>query len=260
MANLKGENVKRFVENISKDVATSAYEGGGSGGGSNAPSYWDNCNTVDEWENNELNKIYARDKEAIDEGLSQPGMAIDWYKTFASYNPETGEYDEEAVLKDFVTIFSKEALSKFIPLNTPIKDIEEYVGSNFDIYLTPYNLENKVKTNLGINLYASFFGNGEINGSFHVFGVCYFTMTISFSEDTTLQDFLDELLLHRSTNPFNIGDGLDWLRSTLTANGKKFEPKRYWPGSHPKQETTFLLSAAPFLKAYTCRWNIYNPK
>lgn len=34
MANLKQENVKRFIEDISKDVAKNAYEGGGSGGGS----------------------------------------------------------------------------------------------------------------------------------------------------------------------------------------------------------------------------------
>lgn len=34
MANFKAKNVKRFVEDISKDVAEKAYEGGGSGGGS----------------------------------------------------------------------------------------------------------------------------------------------------------------------------------------------------------------------------------
>lgn len=33
MANFKPENVKRFVEDISKDVAKNAYNGGGSGGG-----------------------------------------------------------------------------------------------------------------------------------------------------------------------------------------------------------------------------------
>lgn len=33
MANFKQENVKRFIEDISKDVADKAYEGGGSGGG-----------------------------------------------------------------------------------------------------------------------------------------------------------------------------------------------------------------------------------
>lgn len=33
MANLKQENVKRFIEDISKEVAKNAYEGGGQGGG-----------------------------------------------------------------------------------------------------------------------------------------------------------------------------------------------------------------------------------
>ena len=259
MANLKPERVKRFVEDISEDVATSAYEGGDSGGESNAPSYWDNCSVVAEWENNELNKIYARDKEIIDAGLSQPGMDIDWYKTFISYNPETGEYDEEAVLKDFFTIFSKEVISKFIPLNTPIKDIKEYVDESLHIYLTPYDLTNKAITNLQMFLDVQIFESGEIRGSFLLFDTYYFSATISFSEDATLQDFLDELLLHRTANPFNFNSDLYWLCSTLVAQGKKFEPKRYWPG-HSKQETYFLLSATPFLKAYTYRWNIYHPK
>ena len=259
MANLKPERVKRFVEDISEEVATSAYEDGGSGGGSSAPSYWDNCSVVAEWENNELNKIYAKDKEIIDEELSQPGMQINWSQSFTHYNQETGELDEEAVLKDFVTIFSKEVISKFIPLNTPIKDIKEYVDADFSIDLIPYDLTNKDKTNLRMFLDVSIFGGGEIRGSFLLFDEYYFSMTVQFSEDTTLQDFLDELLLHRTANPFNFSSDLYWLCSTLVAKGKKFEPKRYWPG-HSKQETYFLLSATPFLKAYTYRWGIGSPK
>lgn len=76
MANLKQENVKRFIEDISKDVADKAYEGGGSGGdivmyGPEEASYRVNWQSVVDFMQNTL-KIDVNTKATYSHGVAVP--------------------------------------------------------------------------------------------------------------------------------------------------------------------------------------------
>lgn len=77
MANFKPENVKRFIEDVSKEVAKNAYEGGGSGGGDiviygpEEASYRVNWQSVVDFMQNTLN-INVNTKAASSQGILVP--------------------------------------------------------------------------------------------------------------------------------------------------------------------------------------------
>ena len=88
MANFKGKNVKRFVEDISKDVADKAYEGGGTDGGSSLINVPANSRITLNG-NKLLQLLIAKgvdvDAEFNTEGLSYSGILLGGVILFTHY-------------------------------------------------------------------------------------------------------------------------------------------------------------------------------
>ena len=89
MANFKAENVKRFIEDVSKDVSEKAYEGGGSGGGSSVIEV--PANSTLTLDGNKLLQLLIAKGVDVDVELTpysstgKSGILLGWSKSVTSY-------------------------------------------------------------------------------------------------------------------------------------------------------------------------------
>ena len=159
MANLKPENVKRFVEDISKEVAKNAYEGGGSGG----VSYQLICNNR--------------------EDLVSKSYRVDWSK-LPDFIKNTFGINPDLTLGEIGDIEGQYATNSFV-LQFPLamEDNNYYDGGNPNYF----KFENHLffQLNFGSSGIANICSEGYLHG--------FLDFNINFPYSTTLKEAILQL-------------------------------------------------------------------